>query len=172
VPEGPGSEIYRWYAEAARGANYRALKAGDTLSWGPFKVVVLWPEPPLSGGWNVNSLVLKLVYGESSFLLAGDATDVVEKALLGRGVELRAKVLKVGHHGAPDATGKDFLEAVSPAYAVISVDEGNIRGYPDKEVLKRLKKRGIEILLTKSHGDITFTVSPKGNLFLSIGNDK
>jgi competence protein ComEC len=134
--------------------------------------VVLWPEPPLSGGWNVNSLVLKLVYGESSFLLAGDATDVVEKALLGRGVELRAKVLKVGHHGAPDATGKDFLEAVSPAYAVISVDEGNIRGYPDKEVLKRLKKRGIEILLTKSHGDITFTVSPKGNLFLSIGNDK
>jgi beta-lactamase superfamily II metal-dependent hydrolase len=178
LPEGQGSGIYRWYAEAARGANYRALKAGDTLSWGSFKVVVLWPEPPLSpkppllNDWNANSLVLKLVYGETSFLLAGDATGVVEKALLGKGVELKAKVLKVGHHGAPDATGKDFLEAVRPAYAVISVNEGNIRGYPDEKILKRLEKRGIETLLTKSHGDIAFTLSPKGKLFLSIGKDK
>jgi beta-lactamase superfamily II metal-dependent hydrolase len=178
VTEGPGSEIYRWYAEAARGSNYRALKAGDTFSYGPVKVLVLWPKPPLSpepsllNDWNANSLVLKLVYGESSFLLAGDATGVVEKALLDSGVELRAKVLKVGHHGAQDATGKDFLEAVRPAYAVISVNEGNIRGYPDEAVLKRLENRGIQTLLTKSHGDIAFTVSPKGKLFLSIGKDK
>jgi competence protein ComEC len=126
----------------------------------------------LSDDWNANSLVLKLTYGEAAFLIAGDATGVVEEALVKGGVELKAKVLKVGHHGAQDATGKDFLDAVRPAYAVISVDEGNIRGYPDEKILKRLKKRGIQTLLTKSHGDITFTVSPQGKLFLSVGKAK
>jgi competence protein ComEC len=164
IPENPDSEIYRWYEEAVRYGNYSAVKAGDLFQYGDVKIQVLWPRSPLSSDWNANSLVLKVVYGDVAFLLMGDANTFVENALLDAKVDLRAQVLKVGHHGAADATSKEFLERVSPAYAVISINDDNIRGYPDTEVVKRLEDKGIEIFFTYHDGDIEFILNRQGIL--------
>lgn len=160
ISENPDCDIYRWYTEVVRKgrvkrANYSPVRAGNVFQYGDVRIEVLWPDKVASPDWNTNSLVLKVVYGKVTLLLMGDANNSVEKQLLDSGVNLRANVLKVGHHGAIDATSEDFLKAVSPEYAVILVDAGNIRGYPHPEVLERLKGRDIKILMTSTHGDIT-----------------
>lgn len=156
IPEMPECDIYQWYHEFVRSGNYRSLRRGEVFFFGEVKVEVLWPEPPLSSQWNENSLVLKLTYGKVAFLLMGDATKGVERALLERDVDLEASVLKVGHHGSKDTLYEGFLKGVSPQYAVISINRGNIRGYPYGENLKLLKKHGVKLYTTYEHGNITF----------------
>lgn len=160
--EGKADEdIYRWYAEIFRKGEYRALKAGDTLSLDGAFIRVLSPAA-LSADWNGNSLVLKIVNGEDSFLLMGDAGGTVEKALLAAGAGLRADVLKVGHHGAGDSTTPEFLDAVSPAYAVVPGNKGNVRGYPSEDVLRRLSEKGIKVFLAYREGDEAFVSDGDG----------
>lgn len=146
--------LYRWYEEFYRKGNYSVLKSGDIISLGRVVIKVLSP-PDLSQNWNDNSLVLKLLYGRTSFLFMGDATLNVERwLLLRKKEELKADVLKVGHHGAGDSASEAFLKAVSPEYAVISINKDNIRGYPSEEVIQRLKRLGIKVSLTCKEGDI------------------
>ena len=102
---------------------------------------------------NDYSAVLKLTYGERSFLFTGDAEAVSEKEMLKNGMDLRADVLKVGHHGSSTSSTKKFIKAVNPEYAIIEVGEGNSYGHPHKETLNVLKKA--EIYRTDIHGDIT-----------------
>lgn len=168
IPKIPDCDIYRWYEEAARRSNYRQIAAGEVFQYGDMTLQVLWPRSPSSSDWNANSLVLKIVYGKTTFLLMGDANTFVEKALVDEGVNLKAQVLKVGHHGAQDATSMEFLEAVAPAYAVISVNDRNVRGYPAVEVLKRLKNRGIKTFLTYRSGDIVFTLDHQEELHILV----
>jgi competence protein ComEC len=156
-----GEDIYRWYGEVYRRGEYRALRAGDTLSLGSAAIAVLSPSD-LSADWNGNSLVLKVVNGDDSFLLMGDAGGKVEKALLAAGAGLDADVLKVGHHGAGDSTTPEFLDAVSPAYAVVAVNGGNVRGYPSEDVLRRLAERGVKTFLTFLEGDVAFVSTGAG----------
>lgn len=160
IPDSFDCDIYRWYGEVVRKGkvkrvNYSPVRAGYPFQYGDVRIEVLWPDRPASPDWNTNSLVLKVIYGKVTLLLMGDANKSVEKQLLDSGANLRANVMKVGHHGAIDATSEDFLNAVSPEYAVIVVDGGNIRGYPHPEVLERLKGRDIRILMTSTHGNIT-----------------
>ncbi len=157
IPERPGCDIYRWYGEAVRGREgYRVVKRGDTFLYGNVVIEVLWPEGPLSSDWNENSLVLKLTYGKVSLLFMGDANKEVERALLERDDDVRADVLKVGHHGFNDATSKEFLKSVAPDFAVISINRENVRGYPHPEVLKRLDTYRVKTLITYAKGDVTF----------------
>ncbi len=146
--------LYRWYEIFYRKDNYSVLKSGDIISLGKVVIKVLSPAS-LSQNWNDNSLVLKLVYGRTSFLFMGDATLNVERwLLLTKKEELKSDVLKVGHHGAHDAASEAFLKAVSPEYAIISINKNNIRGYPSAQVIQRLKWLGIKVLLTWKEGDI------------------
>lgn len=69
--------------------------------------------------------MVKLVFGNNSFLFTGDAEAISEKEMLAKGYNLKADVLKVGHHGSNSSTTLEFLKAVSPTYAVISVGKGN-----------------------------------------------
>jgi len=103
---------------------------------------------------NNSSIVARLVYGQTKFLLMGDAEIEVEKELLADGADLSAQVLKVGHHGSDTSSGEEFLKAVSPQIAAIQVGKDNDFGHPSLRILKRLERAGAEILRTDKNGTI------------------
>ncbi|MEK7123399.1 MAG: ComEC/Rec2 family competence protein [Patescibacteria group bacterium] len=113
---------------------------------------------------NESSIVGKLIYGKAKFLLTGDAGVETEQKLLAPGHNLTAGVLKVGHHGSRYSTSEDFLKAVSPVYAVISVGAGNRYGHPVPEILERLQNFGAKILRTDLNGDIVIKTDGKNYL--------
>jgi len=96
--------------------------------------------------------VLKLTLGEASFLLTADLGAKGETYLTNRHADLRATVLKVAHHGSAGSTSPDFLEAVSPLTAVVSVGRDNRFGLPSPETLGRLEPR--PVFRTDVHGDV------------------
>ena len=90
---------------------------------------------------NQNSLVAKLVYGDFSVLLTGDAGTAAEQALVAHSAPLPSTVLKVAHHGSKSSTGEAFVAAVNPPLAVIQVGADNDYGHPSAETLVRLAGR-------------------------------
>ena len=101
---------------------------------------------------NQSSIVLKMNFGDKSFLFTGDATSENEKNMLD--LNISADVLKVGHHGSNYSTSKKFLEKVNPKYAIISVGKDNKYGHPTKSILKGLNAKNIEIHRTDQEGTI------------------
>jgi competence protein ComEC len=112
---------------------------------------------------NANSVVLRLSYGNFSMLFTGDAETETEDLMMKSGVPLRAQVLKVGHHGSRYATSAEFLEAVAPEAAIISVGAGNRYGHPAQQTLDRLQKAGVKVYRTDLNGDIA--IVSDGNTF-------
>ena len=157
IPAVPKCDIYRWYAEAVRQTtSYTILRRGDRLSWPGLVIDVLWPPQAMGKNWNDNALVLRVKAGSSRLLLMSDAGKRVEASLLASGVDLRAEVLQVGHHGAADASSPAFLRTVSPRLAVISVNKDNIRGYPAQKTINLLRRLGIKTILTYRDGDFVW----------------
>lgn len=114
---------------------------------------------PLGDGYsdlNDYSIVAKLVCGEISFLFTGDMEKLAEAELLQSGADLDADILKVGHHGSSSSSGREFIAAVNPSFAVISVGIENSYGHPSQSVLDRLKSFGCKILSTSDCGNIVF----------------
>jgi competence protein ComEC len=138
------------------------VRGGDSLDLGQGIVLeVLHPPAELMRGTeadgNANSLVLRLVWGEADFLLTGDIGGEAERVLLKSGQGLSADVLKVAHHGSGGSSDEEFLKAVAPSYAVISVGEENKYGHPDEGVLERLAELGdVTVLRTDAAGTIEF----------------
>lgn len=153
IPKLPPCDVYRWYIQTVRShPHYGILQEGDKRTWGQVELEVLWPSYPSSSNWNDNALVLRLNMEHEQVLLMSDVGQPVESALLRKGRDLKSTVLLVGHHGAAEASSEDFLKAVSPQWAIISVDENNVRGYPSPLTLKRLEAIGANILMTKKNG--------------------
>ena len=105
---------------------------------------------------NENSEVLMVEISGLRILFTGDLGEEGEQELLEAGTDLRATVLKVGHHGSRFSTGEDFLEAVSPGFAVISCAEDNRYGHPAPETVERLERAGCRIFYTMKSGAVTF----------------
>lgn len=105
---------------------------------------------------NLNSIVARLKFGENSFLFTGDLPSDGEQALIKTGENINSQVLKVGHHGSKYSTGEEFLKAVNPRDAVISVGANNRYGHPAPEIIDRLKNMGINIFRTDEKGDISY----------------
>jgi len=150
-------EARPWLAALARAGVPRSYaRRGMTLAVGDLKVTVLHPGPePLTGTAaddNNNSIVLRLDYGQNSFLLTADIEYEAEAELIHTGLPLHSDVLKVAHHGSRGSTSPVFVEAVRPRLAVIQVGQDNDFGHPHPEVLARLA--GVEILRTDQHGRI------------------
>ena len=103
---------------------------------------------------NNNSVSIRLVYGEFSALLTGDAEKEAEREMLQSGLPLQSLVYKVGHHGSRTSSTQPFLDAVQPQIAVISAGEENKFGHPHQEVVERLQAMGIAILDTRELGTI------------------
>jgi competence protein ComEC len=107
---------------------------------------------------NNNSVVLRLTWGDAEFLLTGDIGAEAERLLLNSAQDLSADLLKVAHHGSGGSSSGEFLSAVAPAYAVISVGADNRFGHPDEAVLERLAELGhVTVLRTDQEGTIEFT---------------
>ncbi len=120
---------------------------------------ILFPDRDVSGlNPNEGSIVTKLVYGATSFLLTGDTTSAVEGYLTHLdGAHLDVDVLKTGHHGSYTSTSDALLGFASPAFAVISAGMDNRYGHPHKEVLDRLDRFEVPVLGTYDRGTIIFT---------------
>lgn len=129
-------------------------RVGDSFALGDARVEFVGPVEP-SRDSNDGSLVCLLTYGETSFLLTGDAESESEAAMVAAGTVADVDVLKVGHHGSDSSSSPGFLSTVLPEYAVISVGQ-NSYGHPDDEVLRRLQDAGAETLRTDELGAIVF----------------
>ena len=154
----PPGEQWRTLA-ASRGSTVVKAKRGLRFAWGDgLWIDALHPGPqPLTNTHaddNNNSVVLRLAYGQVSFLFTGDIEAEAEAALLSSGQLLPSQVLKVSHHGAQEASTASFLQKISPQLAVISVGKENRHGHPAGATLKRLQACGARILRTDQQGNI------------------
>lgn len=102
---------------------------------------------------NLSSIVINMKFNNLSYLFMGDAEKQVEEKIL-KNNNLKANVLKVGHHGSNTSSSEKFLKSVAPEIAIISVEKGNTYGHPDTAVLKRLEKIGTKIYRTDEQGNI------------------
>lgn len=123
-------------------------EAGDTYELGSAEFEILGPIEIDEDDPNNTSIVLRIVYGETSFLFTGDAGRDEESDILDEDYELESTVLKVGHHGSDTSTSYKFLNEVLPKYAVISVGEGNSYGHPTEDTLSRLRDADVKVLRT------------------------
>ena len=127
---------------------------GDTFNIGSATVTVLGPTKEYTDP-NNNSIVLRVEYGDTTFLFTGDMEQTAEEDLLNSGADVKADVLKVGHHGSSTSTSYRFLREVEPTYAVISCGQYNSYGHPHEETLSKLRDADVTVYRTDLQGDIT-----------------
>jgi competence protein ComEC len=137
---------------------------GDTFQLGGADVEIIAPINP-SDNPNNTSIVLRLTYGEVSFLFTGDSEREEEADILDSGYDVSADVLKVGHHGSETSTSYPFLREIMPRYAVISCGMNNIYGHPDEDTLSRLRDADALLYRTDTQGTITATSDGKTVVF-------
>ncbi|HLZ90280.1 MAG TPA: DNA internalization-related competence protein ComEC/Rec2 [Candidatus Acidoferrum sp.] len=140
----------------------------NRFAWDDVEGRFFWPEESSEvvspAAKNDDSLVLKLQYDDRAVMLPGDAEQGAEHAILAESSpgELRAEVLKIGHHGSKNSTTPEFLAAVNPRLAVISVGEDNPYGHPSAELLERLARAGIRVLRTDRNGAVHMLIDSHG----------
>ena len=160
--EGDGSVYEGLNASLARepGMEAGVLRAGMRIHLGGGAYAdVLHPEGNVAQLRETNdaSIVMRLVYGETEFMLTGDAPAWVEDRLVARyGSALASDVLKAGHHGSKTSSTAFFLAAVHPDTVVISAGKDNSYGHPDEGVVSRILESGAMILTTFDSGTLTF----------------
>ncbi|MBR4743127.1 MAG: MBL fold metallo-hydrolase [Oscillospiraceae bacterium] len=138
---------------AEQGVSITVPTPGDTFRLGSAEGEILGPVGE-AAILNDMSIVLRITYGDTSFLFTGDAEREEEQSILDAGFDLRSTVLKVGHHGGSSSTTYPFLREVMPEYAVISVGENNTYGHPSEGALSRLRDAGVELYRTDLQGTI------------------
>ena len=162
------SDAFRSFADKVKmqGKTITVPKVNDTFRLGSASVRILGPYSTTMGD-NNSSIILRITYGKTSFLLMGDAESAEESALLKSGAVIKSDVLKTGHHGAEFSTEAGLLKAVAPKYAVISCGTGNMYGDPAPSVLQRLFASGVMTYRTDVNGTITCVSDGKNVRFVS-----
>jgi competence protein ComEC len=161
---------YKKYLATIKKKNisFNVVTTGEQLDLGNgISLKFLAPLKPLfSGGkddLNNNSVVAKLVYGNFSMLLMGDAEQEAEERILkAYGGELKSTVLKSGHHGSNTASSEPFLKTVAPEAVVISVGENNDYHHPHPSTMKKYEKAKLKIYRTDQQGTISITSNGQG----------
>ena len=138
----------------AKGLSYNVPKIDDEFKLGDatFKVIYSGDD---TNDINDSSIVLKMTYGDNSFLFTGDATSNVEEIILNK--DIKSDVLKVAHHGSSYSSTTEFLDKVDPKYAIISVGTNNSYNHPASITLQKLSNRDIKVYRTDLDGTIIFT---------------
>jgi competence protein ComEC len=141
----------------SKGLTVTSPTPGSSFNLSDVHFTIVAPNSQSYENMNNYSIVLKLEYGSTSFLFAGDAQSESEKEMLANGYNLKSDVLKVGHHGSSSSTTATFLKAVFPKYAVIFVGAGNDYGHPHQETLDKLNSARVRLYRTDLNGSIVFT---------------
>ena len=152
----PASTVYEDLLTTLSDFNGRIIAAapGNTYELPEFRFTVLAPNADYKE-LNDTSVVVRAVYGKTAFLFQGDAEKKSEQAILDLGLDVRADVIKLGHHGSTTSSTETYLQAVSPKFAVISCGENNSYNLPSQTILKRLDSMGIDYRRTDLNGTIT-----------------
>ncbi|HIP69866.1 MAG TPA: MBL fold metallo-hydrolase, partial [Anaerolineae bacterium] len=157
--EGLGeSHIYDAVLQAAEanGTEIRRAVAGEIIEIEDgVRLEILHPGSTLNGeNRNENSVSMRLVYGEFTYLSTGDAEQEAEQAMLANGRPLNALVFKAGHHGSNSSSSTPFLQAVQPQIIIVSAGKDNKFGHPRPEMLQRAQDIGAAVLRTDELGTI------------------
>jgi competence protein ComEC len=146
------------FAARSEGSQWRRVHPGDSLVIDEATVLFLAPDSAFAASLpdpNNASAVALIRVGDVRMLMMGDAEREEERWLLEHAPEqLRADVLKVGHHGSSTSSTPDFLDAVRPRIALVSVGEGNTYGHPSVEIMASLAERGTEVVRTDKVGTV------------------
>jgi len=139
----------------------QTVQAGQVFNLaGDVKIDILWPNFSLVGqrfeDLNTTSIVNKVTFGKTTVLFMGDSPIDSEHALLQAGLDVRAQILKVGHHGSRNSSSEEFVKDVSPQMAIISVGEGNSFGHPHSDVVNKLTGLVPKVFRTDKDGDVNF----------------
>ncbi len=150
------SKAYRKFKKKVQlqGLQITNPKPNETFMFGSSTIKILAPISENVSDINNTSIVLKITYGSTSFLFAGDAEREAEQAILNSGYDISANVLKIGHHGSANSTSYTFLREIMPEYAIISVGQNNSYGHPAEEILSRLRDCDTKVYRTDLQGDI------------------
>lgn len=160
------------YIDVLKAIANKNLKAANPVPNTSFKLgeatcTILAPNKSSYEDLNNYSVVVKVKFGENSFLFEGDAESLSEMEMVKKGYDLKADVLKVGHHGSNSSTCANFLAKVQPKYAVISVGNDNSYGHPQKGTMERLKNSGIKVYRTDECGTVV-AVSDGKNISFNV----
>ena len=136
------------------GAAYHEPRTGEIYTYGSSATIEVLNPTSLTGEIHEDSIVLRVVFGNVAFLFPGDAEADTELAMIQQGLNLRAQVLELGHHGSATSSSLAFLQAVQPGVAIYSAGLGNPYGHPDRGVLDRLASLGITVYGTDQYGSI------------------
>lgn len=167
------SDIYGEFLDKVEQEGCSVTKAAESVSVIDTDGLSAYFVAPCSTGYdslNDYSAVLKLTYGNNSFLFMGDAEETSENEIT---ADVSADVIKVGHHGSDTSSSQQFVDRVSPQYAVIEVGEGNSYGHPNSETVTRWQNAGAQVLRTDELGNIVI-VSNGADITVSSdaqGND-
>ena len=137
----------------AQGVSITVPNHGDTFMLGSAHVQIVGPINESSNPNNM-SIVMRVTYGETSFLFTGDAERALEQDILEAGYDISATVLSVGHHGSDTSTTYPFLREIMPIYAVISCGRDNQYGHPHDNLLSRLRDADVTVFRTDMQGTI------------------
>ena len=145
------------------GAKEIIATAGQYITFGDSGAVleILYPFLKTDiekGASNETSIIARFVQGDSSVMLTGDTTKKIEKLVVDAGNNIQSDILKIAHHGSRTSSSIEFLEAVNPKIAVISVGKDNRYGHPTEEVLARLTEYGIKVQRTDQNGIVIINI--------------
>lgn len=172
IPEVKSGEVTsNWYiklmTEIKEGEyNLEYAKEGETYYLGDATMKIIGPISEPNGNLNNYSTVLKVSFGEMDIIMTGDAETEVEEEILAKyEEELDAEILKVGHHGSDTSTSDEFLEAISPEYALISAKIGNKYNHPIESTMQKLENANIVVYRTDENGTVEIIITSDNVIF-------
>ncbi len=141
----------------AKGLKISTAKAGVKIKTDEahkLEVKLLGPVGTEYESLNNYSAVVSVHFGERSFLYMGDAEKLSENEILDKKYDVKADVIKIGHHGSNSSSGAKFIKAVGAAYGILSMGADNAYGHPHKEPVQRWEKSGTKLYRTDQSGSI------------------
>lgn len=150
------SKVYESFCEVIEEKDVELVypAMGDTYTFGDAEFTIVCPDSYGYTEDNDNSIGIRLVHGDNSFLICGDADAGMEQMMLESGLELDSDVYLASHHGSAGSSSPEFLQAVSPRAVVISAGKGNSYGHPTQRVLEDVQSVGVDLYRTDVQGTI------------------
>jgi beta-lactamase superfamily II metal-dependent hydrolase len=155
-----------WYLKlmnALKTGGYKVTypNVGDEFTLGKATMKVIAPFEEPESNLNNYSIVLKVSLGEMDVIMTGDMEKDVEKQILAKNTDIDAEILKLGHHGSDTSSCVEFIDTVSPQYALCSSKVGNKYEHPIKSTMDNLKERNIPVYRTDESGTVVVKITPK-----------